>query len=93
MATLRRWFDTQVHADEEAGRDPRIDWLRAIPFIGMHVACVAVLWVGVSPIAVIVAVALYAVAALRTWFLRQSDTERDWEAEARAGLERACRLA
>ncbi|MFP2903779.1 serine/threonine protein kinase, partial [Pyxidicoccus sp. 3LFB2] len=39
------------------------------------------------------AVALYAVAALRTWFLRQSDTERDWEAEARAGLERACRLA
>ena len=29
MATLRRWFDTQVHAAEEAGRDPRIDWLRA----------------------------------------------------------------
>jgi TolB-like protein len=39
------------------------------------------------------AVALHAVAMLRAWFLRLSDTERDWEAEARASLERANRVA
>ncbi|PZR02437.1 MAG: hypothetical protein DI536_37005, partial [Archangium gephyra] len=61
LATLRRWFDTQGRDTDAASPDPRIDWLRAVPFIGMHLACVAVLWVGVSLTAVIVAVALYAV--------------------------------
>ena len=61
LAAVRRWFDTQRVDDEDAGRAREIDWLRAAPFIGMHLACVAVLWVGVSPVAVIAAVALYAV--------------------------------
>ncbi|SDQ47964.1 stearoyl-CoA desaturase (delta-9 desaturase) [Pseudoxanthomonas sp. CF385] len=61
LSTLSRWFDTEARTDEDATHAGRIDWLRAIPFIGMHLACVAVLWVGVSPIAVIVAIALYAV--------------------------------
>jgi serine/threonine-protein kinase len=39
------------------------------------------------------AVALHAVFALRVWFMRVSESERDWEAVARASLERACRLA
>jgi len=38
-----------------------VDWLRAIPFVGMHLACLAVIWVGVSWVAVGVALALYAV--------------------------------
>ncbi|MEZ5454747.1 MAG: acyl-CoA desaturase [Lysobacteraceae bacterium] len=37
-----------------------IDWTRVIPFILLHVACVAVVWVGVSATAVTVALALYA---------------------------------
>jgi stearoyl-CoA desaturase (delta-9 desaturase) len=61
VATLRRWFDTATREEDATGPAHRIDWLRAIPFIGMHLACAAVLWVGVSPVAVIVAVALYAV--------------------------------
>ncbi len=60
LSTLRRWFDTQARDDDATANAQRIDWLRALPFLGMHLACVAVLWVGVSPIAVIVAVALYA---------------------------------
>ncbi|HEV7270291.1 acyl-CoA desaturase [Pseudoxanthomonas sp.] len=59
-AALRRWFDTQS-PDVVEGDGERIDWLRAVPFIGLHLACLAVFWVGVSPVAVIVAVALYAV--------------------------------
>ena len=60
IAALRRWFDTQS-PDEDQGGGDRIDWLRAVPFVGLHLACLAVFWVGVSPVAVIVAVALYAV--------------------------------
>ena len=61
LSILRRWFDTQMPPDDETDRSDRIDWLRAVPFIGLHLACVAVLWVGVSPIAVVVAAAMYAV--------------------------------
>jgi stearoyl-CoA desaturase (delta-9 desaturase) len=45
-----------VVADENADS---IDWLRIIPFAMMHVVCFAVIWVGVSPIAVIMAVVMY----------------------------------
>lgn len=45
----------------DAPRADRIDWLRAAPFIALHGACLAVLWVGISPIAVIVAAGLYAI--------------------------------
>jgi stearoyl-CoA desaturase (delta-9 desaturase) len=38
-----------------------IDWLRAVPFLALHLGCLAVLWVGWSPVAVAVAVALYVV--------------------------------
>jgi stearoyl-CoA desaturase (delta-9 desaturase) len=37
----------------------RVDWMRCIPFIILHVACFGVIWVGWSPFAVWSAVALY----------------------------------
>ncbi len=61
FSTVSRWFDTQARVEDVPDGGNRIDWLRALPFIGMHVACVAVLWVGVSATAVGVAIALYAV--------------------------------
>jgi stearoyl-CoA desaturase (delta-9 desaturase) len=55
---LLAWFDNSAGV---AGDEPeRIDWLRVVPFVGLHVACVAVLWVGTSAAAVATAVALYA---------------------------------
>ena len=58
-ASLRRWFDAGAARPDD--RDPdRIDWLRVLPFIAMHLACAAVLWVGVSAFAVWTAVVLYA---------------------------------
>jgi stearoyl-CoA desaturase (delta-9 desaturase) len=57
---LLRWFDTRTHAHAESGAG-RIDWLRAAPFIGMHLACLAVLVVGVSRTALAVALGLYVV--------------------------------
>jgi stearoyl-CoA desaturase (delta-9 desaturase) len=57
---LRSWFDASAGSRSAAAltRD-RVDWARILPFVGMHAACLAVFWVGVSAFAVGVAVALY----------------------------------
>lgn len=59
-ASFLRWFDTE-HAPTDKGDDDRIDWVRVLPFIGMHLACLGVLVVGFSWFAFWTAVALYAV--------------------------------
>ncbi len=65
LAAGQRWLDSEIDygavPEEEA---ERIDWLRVLPFLLMHVACVAVIWVGWSPVAVAVAVGLYALRML-----------------------------
>ncbi|NKI34431.1 acyl-CoA desaturase [Wenzhouxiangella sp. XN79A] len=59
IKTILAWFDT---AQLEPGvADHRIDLTRVVPFIGLHLACLAVFWVGVSPIAVAVCIASYLV--------------------------------
>ncbi|MEO8010021.1 MAG: fatty acid desaturase [Dokdonella sp.] len=58
LSTLRRWFDTSSEGELDEHAE-RVDWLRALPFVGMHVACIGVIWVGVSSFAVLIAVALY----------------------------------
>ncbi|MEP6484823.1 MAG: acyl-CoA desaturase, partial [Rudaea sp.] len=55
--SVAQWFDT--NAADARQFDDAIDWLRVIPFIAMHVMCIGVIWVGVSPIALIVAAVLY----------------------------------
>jgi len=56
VAAIAQWFD----ADAVAADDSEcIDWLRVIPFIGMHLACIGVFWVGFSWVALGVAGALY----------------------------------
>jgi len=57
------WFDSGSLAAPDAAqaaRPLRVDWLRTLPYFGMHLACLAVFWVGWSPVAVAVAVAAYA---------------------------------
>lgn len=60
IASVRRWFDTSDAGELGPGAD-KIDWLRTLPFIGIHLACFGVIWVGVSAFAVWTAVVLYAV--------------------------------
>ena len=60
--TLRRWFDTrQSGSPLDPSRADRIDWLRAVPFILLHLGCLGALWCGFSPTALLVAGVLYAV--------------------------------
>ena len=62
LGALVRWFDADhIPEGAEALRNTpkRVDWPRSVPFIVMHLACLGVIWVGVSPIAVWTAVGLY----------------------------------
>ena len=68
-----QWFTPPT--EQEAAVDDkslRIDWVRAIPFIFMHVACIGVFFVGWSWLAISIAVALYAlrVFTLTGWYHR-----------------------
>lgn len=60
---MRAWFDS--HAPRPSTGDPdRVDVLRIVPFVLLHLACVLVLVVGWSPIALAICAALYLVRML-----------------------------
>jgi stearoyl-CoA desaturase (delta-9 desaturase) len=61
--TLGAWLDSGAVA-VEAGDAKHIEWLRVLPFLALHLACLGVLWVGWSRTAVSVALALYALRML-----------------------------
>jgi len=58
LGKILLWFDNSAVAPGDARR---VDWLRVSPFIAMHLACLAVFWVGWSWSAVAVAVGLWGV--------------------------------
>lgn len=54
-----QWFDSEP-LPAQAAKDPHeIDWLRVIPFVLMHVGCLAIFWVGYSGVAIGMAIFLY----------------------------------
>jgi stearoyl-CoA desaturase (delta-9 desaturase) len=62
MRTIASWFDAwagSTPADDKT--PPRVEWLRILPFLGVHAAVLLVFVVGVSPFAVAFAAALYVV--------------------------------
>ena len=64
MKSIRKWFDngeTNFSTQSVDTADAGIDWLRVIPFVVLHLACLAVFIVGVSSVAVVTAVVLYIV--------------------------------
>ena len=54
------WLHRYPAINADVVADERIDWLRATPFISVHLACFGVVWVGASSIAVTTAIVLYA---------------------------------
>lgn len=63
VLAMIRWFDTS-ESNQTSDAEPSVDWLRTLPFIAMHLACLGVIWVGFSPIAVATALGLYLVRML-----------------------------
>lgn len=57
--SIVRWFDSQKVDGDPSEGPKRTDWFRLTPLMVLHLMLVLVLWVGWSPIAVGVAVALY----------------------------------
>jgi stearoyl-CoA desaturase (delta-9 desaturase) len=57
LSSFAAWFDAAKTptGPEQSG----VDWLRILPFIGMHLACFAVIGVGWSPFAVFFALGAY----------------------------------
>jgi stearoyl-CoA desaturase (Delta-9 desaturase) len=55
-----RWFDTSVTPPASHEQHPdKIDWLRCLPFLAVHLVCFAAIWTGWSWTAVGVAAFLY----------------------------------
>ncbi|MCX4189439.1 acyl-CoA desaturase [Methylophaga sp. OBS3] len=59
MKSIIRWFDNGTAYTPARSGNRQVDWLRIIPFIALHLACLAVFWVGISATAVAIAIALY----------------------------------
>jgi stearoyl-CoA desaturase (delta-9 desaturase) len=60
-ANIAAWFDSHAAAPSPCDDGAKIDWARQLPFVAIHLGCLAVLWVGVSTTALMVALVLYAV--------------------------------
>ena len=69
LTTILNWFDSYAEANDDDRLDKdklskekisSLNWLRIIPFLILHLACFAVIWVGWSPIAIIIAISFYA---------------------------------
>jgi stearoyl-CoA desaturase (delta-9 desaturase) len=58
-AALLAWVDNQAMTAGD-GDNERIDWLRVVPYLLLHLSVLAVFWVGVSRAALATAIALYA---------------------------------
>ena len=60
---LLQWVDSysqlNIENKESANKSKKVDWFRVMPFFVMHLMCFGVIWVGWSPAAVLVALALY----------------------------------
>ncbi len=57
--SILRWFDSTV-PETAAPRTGRIDWPRVLPFVLMHLGCLAAFQVGVSVAALVIAAGLFA---------------------------------
>jgi stearoyl-CoA desaturase (delta-9 desaturase) len=62
LSAVIQWFDADYApggAEAMRSEPDRVDWVRCIPFIILHLGCLGVLWTGASWFAVWVAVFLY----------------------------------
>ncbi len=64
LKAMVAWLDSDAYGEGAVGRGT--DWIRVLPFWGMHAMCLGVIWVGWSPVAVGAAIGMY---LLRIFFV------------------------
>ena len=57
--SILRWFDSEAGAEHIDRTSTRLNWIRIIPFIALHLGCLGVIWVGFSPIALWFAIGFF----------------------------------
>jgi stearoyl-CoA desaturase (delta-9 desaturase) len=84
--SISRWVTTDSVYNPEMVYSDKIDWLRAVPFIMVNLACLGVFWVGMSTVAVTTALVLYVVRVFsigafyhRYFSHRAYKTNRFWQ--------------
>ena len=68
-----RWFDSWAGLEHtKADGPPKVDWVRSVPFLVLHLMCLGVIWVGVSWTAVAVTIIFYYIRmfAITGWYHR-----------------------
>ncbi len=85
LLNIVRWFDSYAGAEENM-TSTELNWVRVVPFILLHLACVGVLITGTSTTAVVVCLALFWVrmfaitAFYHRYFAHRSyKTNRFWQ--------------
>ncbi len=61
LKDMLRWIDAGATPAPRGADAEKFNWFRCLPFIGLHLACLAVFWVGWSWFAVAVCLAFYAI--------------------------------
>jgi stearoyl-CoA desaturase (delta-9 desaturase) len=61
LGALTAWIDSDPGAPASPDEANRVEWLRIVPFVLMHLACLAMFWVGVSGAAVLAMLVMYLV--------------------------------
>jgi len=62
LPSILRWFDSEANIDSITLTDQKkVDWLRIVPLLFLHLMCLGVFWVGWSWTAIGVAVLLYCI--------------------------------
>ena len=59
--SVASWFGGDIDETSMVDDQRRIDWIRILPFIGLHLACLGVVFVGISWVAVVVFLLSYLV--------------------------------
>jgi len=86
--TIKLWVDSEYqHAPLQEGSEGRkLNLVRVLPFLFIHVACIGVIWVGISPVAVAVCLfmfwlRMFAITAFyhRYFSHRSFKTNRFWQ--------------
>ena len=85
MRNILRWFDSWAGADEEM-TSTEFNWVRVLPFIALHLACLAAFFIDVSTTAIVVCLGLFwlrlfAITAFyhRYFSHRSYKTNRFWQ--------------